>query len=570
MACTNVYDIFRPTDEALSKREKFQVQAHRHLFVLGAVLIMLFGVFHNTTEPEAIDPVWVRLGISALAIGTVVASYFFKGVRRHFEWWVFGVLSINVGWGLTIVTLNDFASDHEIGLLLTHAIYPFVIGLGTDSIRRVVWFTLGSLLATVGAVLISPVPFLEETVLLGAMGTVSIVVVIVIQRLTWIQGELEEQESRLRGLANSVPGVVFQFYAREEDRGHYFVSEHAEEVLGISAEPDKFLERVRERVPTDDRRRILRSIEEAISERTTWRAEFPFEKPSGERIWLLGTSTPEVREEEIVYNGFLLDITDRKKAEHALRQSKEEAEEASQVKTAMLANMSHEVRTPLTSIIGFSEILQDNLEGEFRGFARRTHQSSKRLLETLESVLQLSKLEAGAATLERERVSLPAVVRQTLSLLKPKAEEKSITLDTLWPDHRLEGFWNENALRRISRNLVENAIKFTPEGGRVMVRAGRDDSRALLEVEDTGIGIGEENLPDIFQAFRQESEGIRSEYEGSGLGLSIVDHLVDELGGTVEVETEKGEGTCFIVELPGLHEKNVAAAEEEELLEVTG
>lgn len=554
MVSTRVYDTLRPTDEALSKREKFQVQAHRHLFILGAVLLVLFGVLHEAAESGGFDPMWGRLVVSVLAISVVIASYLFDTVRRHFGWWVFGILAVSVGWGLTIVTLNDFAANYEIGLLFTHAIYPFVIGLGGGSVRRVVGFTMGSLLATVGVILISSVSVVEEMVLLGAMGTVSIVVVIVVQRMTWIQRELEEQESRLRGLANSVPGIVFQFYARGEERGHYFVSEHAEEVLGISAEPDEFLERVRARVPQEDRRRILRSIESAIDERTTWRAEFPFETPSGERIWLLGTSTPEVREDEIVYNGFLLDITDRKQAEHALRQSKEEAEEASQVKTAMLANMSHEVRTPLTSIIGFSEILENNLDGEMEGFAHRTHQSSKRLLETLESVLQLSKLEAGAASLDREKVSLPGVMQNTIALLEPKADEKSISIDTIWPEHSVMGLWNQNALRRIGRNLLENAIKFTPAGGDVNVRVRRDGARARLEVEDTGIGISEEHLPDIFQAFRQESEGIRSEYEGSGLGLSIVDHLVDELGGRVDVETRKGDGTRFIVELPDVLE----------------
>jgi len=249
-----------------------------------------------------------------------------------------------------------------------------------------------------------------------------------------------------------------------------------------------------------------------------------------------------------------LDVTAQEEQKQALRRAKEQAEEASEIKTAMLANMSHELRTPLTSIIGFSELLVDRLDGELKGFAKRTHESSQRLSETLESILQLSKLEAGAASLEREPLSLVASVRSTVDLLRDQAAEKDIALTTEWPDGPVEGLWNDDALHRIGRNLLENAIKFTSAGGEVDVRVRRAGSEATLAVADTGIGIREELLPNIFQAFRQESEGLDREYQGSGLGLSIVDHLVEELGGRVEVETQKGEGTCFTVHLPLDHE----------------
>ncbi len=112
------------------------------------------------------------------------------------------------------------------------------------------------------------------------------------------------------------------------------------------------------------------------------------------------------------------------------------------------------------------------------------------------------------------------------------------------------GHWNEDAVHRICRNLLENAIKFTPKGGRVEVRVRSEDTGAVLQVEDTGIGMKPENVPELFRAFKQESEGPAREYEGSGLGLSTVKRLTEELGGTVEVDTEKGEGTCFSIRLP--------------------
>jgi signal transduction histidine kinase len=116
------------------------------------------------------------------------------------------------------------------------------------------------------------------------------------------------------------------------------------------------------------------------------------------------------------------------------------------------------------------------------------------------------------------------------------------------------GEWDEGALKRIVTNLAENAIKFTPTGGAVEVRVRDDGADAVLEVADTGVGIDAEFLPDIFNAFEQEEGGIDREHEGSGLGLAITKRLTEALGGTIDVESEKGEGTCFTVRLPRTHD----------------
>jgi PAS domain S-box-containing protein len=243
------------------------------------------------------------------------------------------------------------------------------------------------------------------------------------------------------------------------------------------------------------------------------------------------------------------EVTERKQHERALVEAKETAEEASRLKSAMLANMSHEIRTPLTSISGFSELLSERLEGEAAQFNERVRRSSRRLMKTLNSVLELSRLEAGMDAFTCESLRLGRVVEKTVELLRPQAEEKGVALNT----DRVEeaaGRWNEGAVNRIAENLIENAIKFTPAGGQVAVRVRTEGAVAVLEVEDTGIGISEEALPEIFTAFKQESEGLRREYEGSGLGLSIVERLVDRMQGTIEVDSEKGEGSRFVVRLP--------------------
>ncbi len=244
------------------------------------------------------------------------------------------------------------------------------------------------------------------------------------------------------------------------------------------------------------------------------------------------------------------DVTDQKEYEEQLREAKEAAEEADRLKTAMLANMSHELRTPLTSITGYAEMLKNTLEGQPEMFAEKIQHGGNRLSNTLESVLDFSELEAGTRELEQSPVDLAAVVEEVSDLHRSDAEEASLSMELERPDGPVWAHSNDAALHRIAENLIDNAIKFTPEGGRVAVSVRQEGETVVFEVEDTGIGIDEDALPQVFEAFRQESEGMDREYEGTGLGLSIVKELTDALDGQIRVDTEKGEGTRFVVRLP--------------------
>ena len=243
-------------------------------------------------------------------------------------------------------------------------------------------------------------------------------------------------------------------------------------------------------------------------------------------------------------------VLERLAREEALREAKEEAQGAAELKTSMLANMSHEIRTPLTPVIGFAESLVEDLEGPEARVAERIRRSSQRLKQTLDSVLRLAQLEAGTYDLDRGRLDLRTVVREAADRAHPTAEEKGLTLETDLPDRPVWGQLSEGGIRRVVENLLENAVKFTAEGGQVEVRLHREDQTAVLEVEDTGIGIEEEAQADIFDAFEQESKGLGREYEGTGLGLSVVKRLAEAHGGSVGLESEKGEGSCFTVRLP--------------------
>jgi PAS domain S-box-containing protein len=256
--------------------------------------------------------------------------------------------------------------------------------------------------------------------------------------------------------------------------------------------------------------------------------------------------------------GMVEDIDEQKRQEKELRAAKEEAERLNRMKSAFLANMSHEIRTPLTSIIGFADAIGEEVEAleedtsssPLDHFAELIEESGHRLLETLDAVLNLSRLEAGEMELSLEPVNLVDEAAEANELFEPRALEKDIDLLVEIPSTPIWARADEGLLRIVLQNLISNALKYTEEGGTVWIRAQTDDGDALLEVEDTGIGMAPNRVPELFEPFRQASEGTSREYEGTGLGLAVTKEAVERMGASITVDTAEGEGSCFSVRFP--------------------
>jgi len=272
------------------------------------------------------------------------------------------------------------------------------------------------------------------------------------------------------------------------------------------------------------------------------------------------------------------DVTDRRHIEHTMQQKNVELEHASRMKSEFLGTMSHELRTPLNSVIGFSEALKDGLLGELtdsqKEYIGDIFTSGQHLLSLINDILDLSKVEAGMMNLEMEAVDVKQLLSNALSIVRENAAARSIVLDIDLDERLGVTQLDMRKTKQIVYNLLSNAVKFSSQGGLVSLRARQVPRTSVgtleggwpvrrfaladneftefleIRVTDGGIGISEENMAKLFQAFTQIDSSLARRFEGTGLGLAMVKQMSELLGGSVAVASKEGEGTCFAAWVP--------------------
>jgi len=287
-----------------------------------------------------------------------------------------------------------------------------------------------------------------------------------------------------------------------------------------------------------------------------WQADYQVKTKDGKLIWLSDRSFPWKDEtgKVIGSKGILSDITERRQAEEEIINAKESAEEMSRLKSSFLDNMSHELRTPLIGILGFAEVLKDELTDEnLKNHAEIIFESGIRLKNTLNQILDLTKIEAENFKMNFEEIELTSYISNLVKVFEKSAETNGIELKVITGDELLFSYLDKSQLNSIIDNLINNAVKFTEKGYvKIELKKTTDSEGGNVEIliEDTGIGIAEENLAIIFEPFRQVSEGLNRKFQGSGLGLTLVKKYVEKMNGTVTVESKIGAGSTFRIRFP--------------------
>lgn len=258
-----------------------------------------------------------------------------------------------------------------------------------------------------------------------------------------------------------------------------------------------------------------------------------------------------VNEKVILFIG--RDITERKAAEAETLRAKEKAEEMTRMKTNFLANMSHELRTPLVGILGFADILSTEIEhSDHKEMVQTILTSGQRLLETVSHILNLTKVESGKNEIALSEININKSCDEAVKLFSASALKKGLKLNLIAEAGEIISKLDERILRDILNNVLSNAIKFT-DAGSITVKtkvSSKDNTKLLIEISDTGIGIPEAQLQNIFEEFRQVSEGFSRIFEGSGLGLTVTKKFVEQLNGKISVQSELNKGTTFAIEFP--------------------
>lgn len=359
-----------------------------------------------------------------------------------------------------------------------------------------------------------------------------------------------EAEARLKHLFETSPvGVMVS----APDGRILFCNRRHADILGLEA--NQVLGRNANDFHTDFELRRS-AVAEALATGQPVSREIECLPAQGMRRWYIVTWTPLIFSGRPALVAWALDVTERHAAAEALTQAKQAAELANRAKTEFLAAMSHELRTPLNAINGFAETMHAEILGplgnpRYHEYCGHIVEAGHHLTALINDVLDVARVESGRVALRDEAVQVTTLVRAALVMIGDRAREAGLNVEELL-DKDLPGLRGDSLrLKQVLLNLLANAVKFTPTGGRVMVRGWRDDHGGIvLAVEDTGIGISAQDRERVLANFSQADSRLERRYQGMGLGLPLARSLMELHGGSLEIDSAPGLGTRVLLQFP--------------------
>jgi len=545
-----------------SARQQSFIAAH---LLAGLIALCVFPIYLVLTgKPSllgAIAFLWFLspIGIAAFLSRTgwfrtshLISAANFAGLITYSAWFTGGISSFLVPWFVVVPLEASLSTDRRVVAWAT-----FTVCLGLTVLAAGATF---GLLPTEQILPLSPT-------MLAMFGAVSAVIyagglAVTLQLVQLRSNEVMGLgEERYRVIAENVDDLI----TRHDERGRVlFASFAAQQLVG---EPPAKLkgDGLFERVHVADRPAYLSALSRCHSDNVSITVEFRVRRKAAASQdgfgWVEMRCRP-LRPEAALDAGVLpgvvattRDISERKAYEAELVRAREEAEGTSRAKSQFLANMSHELRTPLNAVIGFSEILNRELFGtlgeeRYRDYARLIHESGEHLLNVVNDILDMSKIEAGKFKIVREPLDVAALVGSCVDVMRHAAEKKEVAVAAEVVPGLPELVADKRACKQMLLNVMSNAVKFTDAGGFVRVTARAEDGMVALEVADNGVGIAEEDLPNLGNPFVQAERSYERSHEGAGLGLSVVTGLARLHGGRLEIRSSLGQGTSATIWLP--------------------
>ncbi|MEM6709189.1 MAG: ATP-binding protein [Pseudomonadota bacterium] len=518
------------------------VRASTLLGVLST-LLLLSTVFRHFT---AVGDPWVTRLLAAFVLGGVAVFVRLSKIapKPLNQWLLLAVLPF-----MSHTATTTFQSNLSHDMVTLNVVFLLFAGLLFES-RRWLVIILTCFVATLLAVAYAvPEPQMSPSTFTLLMTATAVLVYVVAGGFNSLRHELVVARQHLEE-AQQFAGVGTWEFDKRTNRTSW--SNRAKELLELDG--DSTTKTLLDLVADDpDSRTLAQSIERFLHSNSNYEGRGEVQTNSGKRLWIqtrgktLG-SDPSTQKKY----GVFLDLSEDRAKQEQLADALAEAESAASARTRFLANMSHEIRTPLNGVLGMTSLLErEPLHDRAREAVKTIQSCGESLLATINDILDFSKLDAGAVELEARPFLVDDLLKQSTAAVKQAIESKGLALVVT---HQGEGkalVGDHMRLRQVLTNLLSNAAKFTKHGEvRLVARTtpkAESDAELTIEVADSGIGMSEPALKQLFTPFSQADASTTRRFGGTGLGLSICKHIIDAMGGTIGVESAEGEGTTFTI-----------------------